>query len=83
MLSGDLQLLFLYLMLISCHCSTLRPPFLVRLPLIVLHNAPPKADGDSVSEFEGLNKVSFILLPLELSAMIKTGNIHTFKRGHE
>jgi hypothetical protein len=68
-------------MLISYHCSTLRPPFLACLPLVVLLDASPEADGDSVPEFEGLNKVSVILLPQELSAMIKTSNIHTFKRG--
>ena len=83
MLSGDLQLLFLHLMLISCHCSTLRPPFLTCLPLVVLLDATPEADGDSVPELEGLNEVSVILLALKLSAMIKTSDIHTFKRSHE
>ena len=83
MLSGDLQLLFSCLLSISCHCSTLRPPFLACLPLVVLLDASPEADGDSVPELEGLNEVSVILLALKLSAMIKMSDIHTFKRSHE
>jgi hypothetical protein len=83
MLSGDLQLLFSCLLSISCHSSTLRPPFLACLPLVVLLDASPEADGDSVPELEGLNEVSVILLALKLSAMIKMSDIHTFKRSHE
>ena len=71
-------------MFLNCYyCGTLRPPFLARLPLVVLLDASPEADRDSVPELEGLNEVSVILLALELSAMIKAGDIHTFKRGHE